>query len=167
MGNKGLARELGYPECNGYLQRQIGPTQFGSNIENDDTTHTNTDWGYEKVYYLRNWGLWERPGQLSQAGPKWLERVREGDWPGFLLWLGPGWVFPRAHRKGLLRSGSLANAQGESIQASLSACPGVEHKGKKGWVLKALSSQISKSEGRLHRVTIHLEQDEENLSSSL
>lgn len=48
IGNKGLARELGYPECNGYLQRQIGPTQFGSSIENDDATHTSQTEGRKR-----------------------------------------------------------------------------------------------------------------------
>lgn len=37
--------------------------------------------------YLRPLG---RAGWASQAGLKWLERAREGDWPGFLLWLRSG-----------------------------------------------------------------------------
>lgn len=38
-------------------------------------SQSSKDW----VYSFCNWGFW-RAGQVSQTGPKWLERARKGDW---------------------------------------------------------------------------------------
>ena len=70
--------------CRGHPQRQMDPhPRFGS-VSRLMMSHAHQDGMKGFIIYVIE--VSGGAGPASQAGPKWLERGRKGDWLGFLLW---------------------------------------------------------------------------------
>lgn len=105
-----------------------------------------------KGVWLTNWGLWDEPSSLKLVQNGW--RARRADWCGaFLVLRRWAWLRIAIERPEIGWFESPVGAW-----ASLSACPGVGHKKRQVWGLKAVCSRTSKALNSItsiiHTVTI-------------
>lgn len=125
--------------------------KFGSDVEADDAIHMPK--GYEKVYFLCNWGLWESRADLwIRSYMAWEQEKESG--LRFLLWprVGPGWSSLMDRDWHGLNVPLLPKERAPGFLISLYRCG---CKGKwEGWGLKSISSQTSKMEPESSSQTI-------------